>query len=90
MALSDAPEAVICRYLDTAGLPDPDLIIRTAEEMRFSNFLLWQVAYAEFWRTDVFWPELDAAQYRTAPREFGRRQRRFGGLSAISGRIHGS
>ncbi len=83
-------EATICDYLDTAGLPDPDLIIRTAGEMRLSNFLLWQAAYAEFWCTDVFWPEFDATHFQRALQEFSRRQRRFGGLSATPGRAHGS
>jgi undecaprenyl diphosphate synthase len=77
-------EATIGACLDTAGLPDPDLIIRTAGEMRLSNFLLWQAAYSEFWCTDVFWPEFDAAQFRRALQEFARRQRRFGGLSTTS------
>jgi undecaprenyl diphosphate synthase len=83
-------EATICTYLDTAGLPDPDLIIRTAGEMRLSNFLLWQAAYSEFWCTDVFWPEFDAANFRRALQEFARRQRRFGGLSAPPERVSGS
>jgi undecaprenyl diphosphate synthase len=83
-------EGTICAHLDTAGIPDPDLIIRTAGEMRLSNFLLWQAAYAEFWSTDIFWPEFDAAHFRRALQEFARRQRRFGGLSAAPGRANGS
>jgi undecaprenyl diphosphate synthase len=74
-------ESTIGAYLDTAGLPDPDLIIRTAGEMRLSNFLLWQAAYSEFWCTDVFWPEFDAAHFQRALQEFTHRDRRFGGLS---------
>jgi undecaprenyl diphosphate synthase len=74
-------EALIARHLDTAGIPDPDLIIRTAGEMRLSNFLLWQAAYAEYWSTDVFWPDLNRDLFQQALRDFGRRQRRFGALS---------
>ena len=57
VATSDVTEEIIGEHLDTAGLPDPDLIIRTAGEMRLSNFLLWQAAYAEYWSTPIFWPE---------------------------------
>jgi len=73
-------EAAITEHLDTGGMPDPDLIIRTAGEMRLSNFLLWQAAYSEFWCTEVFWPDFNVQRYREAILEFGRRQRRFGAL----------
>ncbi len=73
---------VISAHLDTAGLPDPDLIIRTAGEMRLSNFLLWQAAYAEYWCTDVYWPDFDSDRFKQALIEYGRRERRFGKLSA--------
>ena len=63
-------------------MPDPDLIIRTAGELRMSNFLLWQAAYAEYWATDTYWPDFDVARFKGALSEYGRRQRRFGGLSA--------
>jgi undecaprenyl diphosphate synthase len=72
---------MISAHLDTGGLPDPDLIIRTAGELRLSNFLLWQAAYAEYWCTDAYWPDFDVAKFKQALCEFGRRQRRFGGLS---------
>jgi len=76
------PEAVdeelIGRHLDTSGLPDPDLLIRTSGEMRISNFLLWQVAYSELYFTDVLWPDFDGAQLRRALDEYAGRQRRFG------------
>lgn len=74
-------EELISAHLDTGGLPDPDLIIRTAGELRLSNFLLWQAAYAEYWCTDAYWPDFDVAKFKQALYEFGRRQRRFGGLS---------
>ena len=68
--------------LDTAGLPDPDLIIRTSGEQRLSNFLLWQSAYAEFVVLPVHWPDFDRAALERALEEFRRRERRFGGLDA--------
>jgi undecaprenyl diphosphate synthase len=64
--------------LDTEGIPDPDLLIRTSGEMRISNFLLWQLAYTELYFSDVLWPDFDARELRRALNEFGRRQRRFG------------
>jgi undecaprenyl diphosphate synthase len=75
-------EAVVERHLDTAGLPDPDLIIRTSGELRLSNFLLWQSAYAEFIVLPLYWPDFDRAALEQAIDEFRRRQRRFGGLEA--------
>lgn len=75
-------EEAISANLDTAGLADPDLIIRTAGEMRLSNYLLWQAAYAEYWCTDVYWPDFDVARFKQALAEYSRRQRRFGGLPA--------
>ncbi len=66
-------------YLYTAGLPDPDLLIRPGGEFRVSNFLLYQIAYTELWVTDVYWPEFTRAHFAEAIIEFQRRQRRFGG-----------
>ena len=66
-------------YLYTAGLPDPDLLIRPGGEFRLSNFLLYQIAYTELWVTDVYWPEFTRAHFAEAIIEFQRRQRRFGG-----------
>ena len=74
-------EDALSARLYTAGMPDPDLLIRTAGEMRVSNFLLWQISYAEIWVTDVFWPEFDEAQLHAALRSYAARQRRFGGLA---------
>jgi undecaprenyl diphosphate synthase len=73
-------EAVIAGALDTAGLQDPDLLIRTSGEMRLSNFLLWQMSYAEWYVTDVHWPEFDEAEFYKALRAYGSRHRRFGGV----------
>jgi undecaprenyl diphosphate synthase len=74
-------EEMIGEALYTAGMPDPDLLIRTAGEMRVSNFLLWQISYAELWVTDKCWPEFDTATLHAALADFARRERRFGGLT---------
>ncbi len=78
------PEAIdeetIAAHLYTAGMPEPDLLIRTAQEMRVSNFLLWQISYAEIWVTELCWPDFDEALLHAAIREFASRDRRFGGL----------
>lgn len=71
-------EDVFSRYLDTAGIPDPDLIIRTGGDHRLSNFLLWQAAYAELWLTPVFWPDFERVHLYEAVLDYQRRQRRFG------------
>jgi undecaprenyl diphosphate synthase len=76
----DIDEVAISDALYTAGMPDPDLLIRTAGEMRVSNFLLWQISYAELWVTDRCWPEFDRASVHEALRDYARRDRRFGGL----------
>ena len=78
---ADALEA----RLDTAGIPDPDLIIRTSGEQRLSNFLMWQAAYSEFVFVPVHWPDFDKAALRDAIDEYSRRERRFGGLIAKTG-----
>jgi len=66
-------------YLDTEGLPDPDLLIRTSGELRISNFLLWQIAYSEIYITDTYWPDFDKAELLKALEEYSKRERRFGG-----------
>lgn len=71
-------EAVFSSCLDTAGIPDPDLIIRTSGELRLSNFMLWQAAYAEFYFTDVYWPDFDRAEFDKAIASFSKRERRMG------------
>jgi undecaprenyl diphosphate synthase len=73
-------EQVFASALDTAGIPDPDLVIRTAGEMRLSNFLLWQLSYAEFYVTQTFWPDFGEADLHEAIRDYAQRHRRFGGL----------
>lgn len=73
-------EITISDALYTAGMTDPDLLIRTAGEMRVSNFLLWQISYAELWVTERCWPDFDRATLHTALKDFANRERRFGGL----------
>jgi undecaprenyl diphosphate synthase len=73
-------EADFQRLLLSNGLPDPDLLIRTSGELRLSNFMLWQLAYSEFWFTDVYWPEFSEQHLFDAIREYQRRARRYGGL----------
>jgi undecaprenyl diphosphate synthase len=78
-----ADEQTISEHLYTAGLPDPDLLIRTSGEMRVSNFLLWQIAYAEMYVTETLWPDFSRARLLEALTDFQTRERRYGGLGAI-------
>jgi len=76
----DITEELVGAHLYTSEIPDPDLFIRTGGEMRVSNFLLWQIAYAEIWVTDVLWPDFTGEVLQRAIEEFGKRERRFGGV----------
>jgi undecaprenyl diphosphate synthase len=76
----EVDEELLGRYLYTAGLPDPDLIIRTGGEMRLSNFLIWQSAYAEYYSTPTFWPDFDKEALNKALQAYAQRERRFGRL----------
>lgn len=78
----DITESLFGSYLYTADVPDPDLIIRTAGEMRLSNFLIWQAAYGEFYSTPTLWPDFDEKEIEKALIAYSRRERRFGGLKA--------
>ena len=80
----DIDEQCISDNLCTKTLPDPDLLIRTSGEMRISNFLLWQISYAEFYVTDIFWPDFDKAQLEKAIMTFANRERRFGDIKAAN------
>ncbi len=75
-------EALVTRYLFTAGVPDPDLIIRTSGELRGSNFLIWQGAYSEWYFPATYWPDFDKEELRRAIQEFNRRERRYGLVTA--------
>jgi undecaprenyl diphosphate synthase len=80
----DVSQEMVGQYLFTAGLPDPDLVIRTSGEMRVSNFLLWQGAYAEWYVTPQLWPDFDRDSYYKALVDYGRRERRYGRISSAS------
>jgi undecaprenyl diphosphate synthase len=79
---AEIDETAISDALLTHGLPDPDLLIRTAGEYRISNFLLWQISYAELWVTDVLWPEFKVPELQQALDDFARRKRTYGGLAS--------
>lgn len=78
IGVDDIDEATLASEMQLAGCPEPDLLIRTGGEQRISNFLLWDIAYAELWFTDVLWPEFDAQQFDNAIEYFAQKQRRFG------------
>ena len=78
LVAGDVDEELVSSYLSTAGLPDPDLLIRTSGEMRLSNFMLWQLAYTELWVTDTLWPDFRRRHLFQAIADYQRRDRRFG------------
>ncbi|WP_453993597.1 isoprenyl transferase [Bacillus nitroreducens] len=80
ISLDDLDEQQFSKYLYTATLPEPDLLIRTGGEKRLSNFLLWQLAYTEFWFTDVLWPDFSEKEFLKALEDFRQRKRRYGGV----------
>jgi undecaprenyl diphosphate synthase len=83
-------DELVSQYLYTAGVPDPDLIIRTSGELRVSNFLIWQAAYSEWYITDTYWPDFDKEEYRRALEIYGKRDRRYGGVSeTVANKSHG-
>ena len=77
---TEVTEATVASYLDTAGIPDPDLLIRTSGEIRLSNYLLWQLAYSEFYFTEVPWPDFNEQELKKAIDAFENRDRRYGGI----------
>jgi len=87
VAADDVTEQRFSDFLYTAGQPDPDLLIRTSGEMRVSNFLLWQIAYAEIWVTDTLWPDFRKRHLLEAILAYQKRERRYGGIQpAAAGR----
>lgn len=78
----DITESVIASYLDTAGMPDPDLLIRTSGEIRLSNYLIWQTSYTEFYVTDCLWPDFNQEELERAILAYNKRDRRYGGVKA--------
>jgi undecaprenyl diphosphate synthase len=89
LAPSRLDEKTFAAHLSTAGIPDPDLLIRTSGEMRVSNFLLWQIAYTEIFVTPVLWPDFRRRHLLEALLEFQKRDRRFGGIRSAAARSHG-
>lgn len=81
MQVEEITPEVISDHLVTAGVPDPDLLIRTSGELRLSNFLLWQLSYSELYFTDIYWPDFDEKQFALAIEDYQRRQRRYGLLT---------
>jgi len=87
---SRVTDELVSQYLYTAGVPDPDLIIRTSGELRISNFLIWQAAYSEWYVTPTYWPDFDKEEYRHAIETYGQRDRRYGGVSeTVANKSHG-
>jgi undecaprenyl diphosphate synthase len=83
-------DEMVSQYMYTAGVPDPDLIIRTSGELRVSNFLIWQAAYSEWYITPTYWPDFDKDEYRRALKAFVQRDRRYGGVSdAVTNKNNG-
>lgn len=80
LSKDDISEELFSSYLDTADIPDPDLLIRTSGEQRLSNYLLWQCAYSEFYFTDIPWPDFDESELKKAIEAYDNRERRFGGI----------
>ncbi len=85
LELEDLNEVKFSSYLDTAGIPDPDLLIRTSGEQRLSNYLLWQLAYSEFYFTDVPWPDFNEKELERAVEAYSSRDRRYGGIREKEG-----
>ncbi len=81
IAPDEVSAELVSKYLFTAGVPDPDLVIRTSGELRISNFLIWQAAYSEWYVTPTFWPDFNREEYRHALEIFAQRDRRFGGVT---------
>ncbi len=82
ISVEDIDESVVDHHLDTGGAPDPDLLIRTSGEKRISNFLLWQIAYAELYVTDIHWPDFGEETLTHAVQDFAQRNRRFGDINS--------
>ncbi|MDR1382458.1 MAG: isoprenyl transferase [Planctomycetaceae bacterium] len=83
LPLEEIDETLFSNYLDTAGTPDPDLLIRTSGELRLSNYLLWQLSYAEIWVTPTYWPDFNRNLLLEAIDSFSKRQRRFGSVAVL-------
>jgi undecaprenyl diphosphate synthase len=89
VSVNEVTDELVSRYLYTAGVPDPDLIIRTSGELRVSNFLIWQAAYSEWYITPTYWPDFNKEEYYHALEAFAQRDRRYGGVTEAVGKVHG-
>jgi len=89
VSANEVTDELVSRYLYTAGVPDPDLIIRTSGELRVSNFLIWQAAYSEWYITPTYWPDFNKEEYYHALEAFAQRDRRYGGVTEAVGKVHG-
>jgi len=89
ISTNEVTDELVSRYLYTAGVPDPDLIIRTSGELRVSNFLIWQAAYSEWYITPTYWPDFNKEEYHHALEAFAQRDRRYGGVTEAVGKVHG-
>jgi undecaprenyl diphosphate synthase len=89
VSADEVNDQLVSTYLYTAGVPDPDLIIRTSGELRVSNFLIWQAAYSEWYITPTYWPDFNKEEYHHALEAFAQRDRRYGGVTEAVGKVHG-
>jgi undecaprenyl diphosphate synthase len=89
VSAEEVNDKLVSTYMYTAGVPDPDLIIRTSGELRVSNFLIWQAAYSEWYITPTYWPDFNKEEYHRALEAFAQRDRRYGGVTETVSKVHG-
>jgi undecaprenyl diphosphate synthase len=89
VSADEVDDKLVSTYMYTAGVPDPDLIIRTSGELRVSNFLIWQAAYSEWYITPTYWPDFNKEEYHRALEAFAQRDRRYGGVTETVSKVHG-
>jgi undecaprenyl diphosphate synthase len=89
VSADEVNDDLVSQYMYTAGVPDPDLIIRTSGELRVSNFLIWQAAYSEWYITPTYWPDFNREEYHRALEAFAQRDRRYGGVTESVSKVHG-
>lgn len=89
VSADEVNDELVSKYMYTAGVPDPDLIIRTSGELRVSNFLIWQAAYSEWYITPTYWPDFNKKEYHRALEAFAQRDRRYGGVTEAVSKVHG-
>ena len=89
VSADEVNDELVSKYMYNAGVPDPDLIIRTSGELRVSNFLIWQAAYSEWYITPTYWPDFNKEEYHRALKAFAQRDRRYGGVTEAVSKVHG-